>query len=66
MKTNEGNLDRIARIVVGLGLVVYGFMMQGALGTGISIFGLIPIATGVIGWCPLYTLLGISTCSVKK
>ncbi|WP_408611616.1 YgaP family membrane protein [Leptospira ainlahdjerensis] len=66
MKTNEGNIDRIARIVVGLGLVVLGFMTQGLLGTGISVFGLIPIATGVVGWCPLYSLLGISTCPVKK
>ncbi|WP_332460798.1 YgaP family membrane protein [Leptospira ainazelensis] len=66
MKTNEANIDRIARIVVGLGLVVLGFMTQGLLGTGISVLGLIPIVTGVVGWCPLYSLLGISTCPVKK
>ncbi|AOP34073.1 hypothetical protein A0128_09590 [Leptospira tipperaryensis] len=66
MKTNEGNIDRILRIVVGLGLVVLGFMTQGLLGTGISLVGLIPIGTGVVGWCPVYSLLGISTCAVKK
>ncbi|RHX90488.1 YgaP family membrane protein [Leptospira stimsonii] len=66
MNTNEGNLDRIARVVAGLALIVFGFMIQGGLGIGISVFGLIPVVTGAIGWCPLYTLLGINTCGVKK
>lgn len=62
MKLNVGGIDRILRIVVGLVLVVVGFfVLSGTLGTVVGIVGLIPLATGAIGWCPLYLPFNIST-----
>lgn len=59
MKKNIGNIERIVRIIVGAGilsLAVIGPQSPWAL------LGIIPLATGLIGWCPPYALLGISTC----
>lgn len=63
MKLNVGGLDRIARIVGGLVLV--GFAISGTVGAW-AWLGLVPLATGVIGWCPPYAILGWNTCSVKQ
>ena len=65
--TNVGGFDRILRIVVGLALVVWFFMDQG---TGFwhwaKLIGIVPLATGVMSSCPLYSILGLSTCPVKR
>jgi hypothetical protein len=61
-KTNEGTADRILRIVagiVGLSLTVLGPK------TAWGLVGLVPLVTGLAGTCPLYTLLGLSTCPMK-
>jgi hypothetical protein len=58
MTSNVGFADRILRIVVGLGLL--GLVFFGPQ-TSWGWVGLIPLATGVAGTCPVYTLLGIST-----
>jgi Protein of unknown function (DUF2892) len=63
MKTNEGGLDRMLRIIVGL--VLIALTLTGTIGLW-GWIGLLPIATGLIGWCPAYTLLGINTCSLKS
>lgn len=63
MKINEGGLDRSARIVAGL--VLIGLAASGTVGVW-GWLGVVPLATGAIGWCPLYTLLGINTCPTKK
>lgn len=63
MQTNVGTVDRAARVVVGLGLVVAAY--AGALGPWAWI-GVIPLATGVVGTCPLYRLLGIDTCRLGR
>lgn len=63
MKSNVGGIDRIARIV--LGLVLIGLTMTGTIGAW-GWLGVVVLATGAIGWCPPYAILGISTCSVKK
>ncbi len=61
--TNEGTLDRVVRIVVGVGLISLVFAgPRSALGW----IGVVPLATGLIGFCPLYTVLGIRTCSTRK
>ncbi|MFN6924304.1 MAG: DUF2892 domain-containing protein [Tabrizicola sp.] len=66
-KTNEGSVDRILRIVVGLALLVWFFVDQGqGFWHYAKLIGIVPLATGLIGWCPVYTLLGISTCPMKK
>jgi hypothetical protein len=63
MKTNEGGLDRGLRIIAGL--VLIALTLTGTIGLW-GWIGLLPIATGLIGWCPAYTLLGINTCSLKS
>lgn len=61
MKTNVGATDKLIRIVVGILLIIWG-----VFGSKIwIIIGLIPLITGLIGYCPLYTVLGINTCKTK-
>ncbi len=63
MKANVGNLDRVARIVLGLGLLSMTVMGPQ---TWFGLLGLIPLATATMGFCPLYTVFGISTCPAKQ
>jgi hypothetical protein len=62
MKTNVGGIDRIVRISVGLLLI--GLAATNTVGWW-GWLGVIPLATGLMGWCPPYSLLGINTCSMK-
>ena len=62
MKTNEGGIDRILRIVVGL--VLIGLTLSGNIGVW-GWIGVVPLVTGAIGMCPLYSLLGLNTCPMK-
>lgn len=62
MERNIGDIERVVRVVVGLAilsLVVVGPQTLWGL------VGLVPVLTGVTGWCPPYSLLGINTCRVK-
>lgn len=63
MKQNEGNWDRIARVTVGL--VLIGLAATDQIGIW-GWIGVVPLATGAMGWCPLYTVLGIKTCPMKR
>lgn len=63
MKANVGGIDKILRVVVGLALV--GLAATDTVGVW-GWIGVVPLATGLIGWCPLYPLLGLSTCPTKK
>ncbi|MBP9905314.1 MAG: DUF2892 domain-containing protein [Rhodoferax sp.] len=63
MKSNVGGIDRILRIVVGL--VLIGLTLMGTLPVW-GWIGVVPLATGLIGWCPPYAIFGWSTCSMKK
>ena len=63
MKTNEGGLDRVLRIVAGL--VLLGLTLNGNIGVW-GWIGIVPLATGALGTCPLYTLLGFNTCPVQR
>jgi len=63
MKTNVGGIDRTVRIV--LGLVLLGLMATGSIGVW-GWLGIVPIATGAIGWCPPYAIFGWSTCATKS
>lgn len=62
MKANVGKMDRFARVVVSIPLVVYGLMEGSMLSL---IVGLIILATGVFGFCGLYTLFKVDTCKKK-
>jgi hypothetical protein len=63
MKLNVGGIDRILRIVVGLALVAWALFADGPVWAWI---GIVPLATGAIGFCPLYPMIGMSTCPTKK
>ena len=66
-KTNEGTVDRALRILVGVALLVWFFMDQGqGFWHYAKLIGVVPLLTGLIGSCPLYSILGISTCPMKK
>jgi Protein of unknown function (DUF2892) len=60
---NEHIVERVIRVVVGLGVLSLAFIgpqtMWGYL-------GLVPLATGLVGTCPIYTMFGVSTCNVRK
>jgi hypothetical protein len=62
MKTNIHPIERVVRIVVGLGLVSLAFVGPA---NNWFLLGLLPLATGLLGWCPPYALFGISTCPRK-
>lgn len=61
MQKNVGGLDKIARILAGIALI--GWALAG--GPLWAWIGVLPLATGLLGWCPAYTLLGIRTCPRK-
>ena len=63
MKVNEGTIDRAVRVV--LGLVLISLVYVGPK-TPWGWIGILPLATGLVGFCALYAVLGISTCPVKR
>lgn len=63
MTINEGTADRIVRVIAGLVILSLAFIGPK---TAWGYVGLIPIATGLVGYCPAYSLFGISTCPAKK
>ena len=60
---NEAGWDRLLRIVLGLALLWLGWTgaVSGTLGVVFKWLGFLPLATGLVGWCPLYAVLGFST-----
>jgi hypothetical protein len=65
MKKNVGSIDAIVRIVIGLAIVGFAFTLEGSM-RWIGLAALVPFATAAVGFCPLYTLLGINTCPLKQ
>ena len=63
MKTNEGTIDRALRVIAGL--VLIALAATGTVGVW-GWIGVVPLATGLIGWCPAYTLLGMNTCPMTS
>ena len=62
-KTNEGTADRVIRVIAGLGLLSLAFMGPQ---TPWGYIGVVPLATGLLGNCPLYSIIGVNTCGVKR
>lgn len=60
---NEGNVDRVLRVVLGVGLLSMVFFGPQTLW---GLVGLLSLVTGLVGSCPAYTLLGVSTCPRKR
>jgi hypothetical protein len=60
MKVNEGIIDRTIRIAAGLAIIIgVGVVMHSWWG----LIGIVPLATGIASRCPMYSILGISTCA---
>ncbi len=63
MKQNVHNVERVIRIIVGIGLISLVFVGPQTMW---GLVGIVPLVTGAIGWCIPYAILGISTCKVKE
>jgi Protein of unknown function (DUF2892) len=65
MNINEGTVDRVIRVIAGILILSLIFFLEGNL-RWIGFIGFIPLLTGVIGTCPLYSMLGMNTCDLRK
>ena len=65
MKANVGGIDKALRIIVGIGLLSLLFLVEGPAKWW-GLIGLVPLGTGLLNFCPLYRLFGLSTCSPQK
>ena len=65
-KTNVGGIDRILRIVVGLALIAGFFLNADASMRWLYLVGVIPLATGLLQTCPVYSIFGLSTCPIRR
>ena len=63
MKINEGSIDRALRVIVGIALIAMVFVGPQTIWGWV---GIVPFLTGVIGICPLYSILGLNTCPVSQ
>lgn len=64
MQANVGDLDRIARIILGLGLLSLIFILEGNA-RWFGLIGVIPLTTAAMRWCPAYTIFNVSSCATK-
>lgn len=64
MTVNVGSVDRALRIAAGVALLAFAFLSASSW-WWVGLIGVVPLATALIGWCPAYTLLGVSTCPVR-
>ena len=62
MKRNVGTIDKVLRVIVGIVIIAVGLYFKSWWG----LIGLLPIATGLAGYCMLYSIFGISTCKLKQ
>jgi hypothetical protein len=63
MKANEGAIDRLLRVLVGVAVLSLVFIGPK---TPWGYLGLVPLVTGIVGWCPLYSILGVNSCRVRR
>ena len=61
--TNEGTIDRAIRVALGIALLSLTIIGPKSM---LGFIGLVPLATGLIGFCPLYSVLGIKTCPLPR
>jgi hypothetical protein len=68
MKQNMGSADRIIRILLAavVGFLYYNGTISGTLGIVLLVFAAVFVLTSLVSFCPLYTLVGVNTCQVKK
>lgn len=63
MKKNSNKVERVIRMLVGAAVLSLAFIGPK---TPLGYLGVIPLITGLTGFCPLYTIFGINTCPTKK
>ncbi len=66
MITNVGSIDRIVRVIIGVALLWFAIFGPVTGYNWIGWIGIVPLATALFGVCPLYSLVGISTCPAKR
>ena len=66
--TNEATWDRTLRMALGLLMLWLGWFIlgDGLVAAAFKIFGFLPLVTGLIGWCPFYSLLGVTTKKIRR
>ena len=65
MKQNVGTIDRVIRVVLGVALITFALVGEG-VAARFGWIGVIPLLTAFVGFCPLYTVLGVNSCACKK
>jgi len=65
LQKNVGSVDRILRIVLGAAMILAFFLVEGTY-SWLYLLGIIPLVTGLMSSCPLYSILGISTCKKEQ
>ena len=65
-KNNVGMIDRVIRAIIGVAALAALFLLPDASWRWWLLIGIVPLATAALGTCPLYTILGLSTCPVKR
>jgi hypothetical protein len=63
MQHNVGSVDKLLRISVGI--ILLGLTLTNVIGWW-GVIGVVPLLTGLVNWCPAYSLLGIRSCKVKS
>ncbi len=65
MTKNMGSIDRVLRVILGLALLAFAFL-SGSPYAWVGYIGVVPLLTAALGSCPLYSILGLSTCPAKR
>jgi hypothetical protein len=62
---NVGSVDRVIRVVLGVALLAFFFLVPESPWRWVGLIGIVPLLTAALGSCPLYTILGMSSCPAK-
>jgi hypothetical protein len=65
MKANVGGIDKVVRLVAAVALFSLFFVLEGNARL-FGLVGIVPLATALLSWCPLYSLIGVNTCPMKR
>ena len=66
MNLNEGTVDRTLRVIVGIVILLQFFVFPASPLRYWALVGLVPLLTGLVGYCPAYSLIGLNTCRTKN
>ncbi len=73
LRANERGLDRVIRAAVGAAMLTFAVItftgpfavVEGIIALALGIAGVIALGTGLLGWCPFYAMLGVTTCEAR-